>query len=116
MGISWGKGGINLYLNDTLVESVPYVAPSPNWTSASNFDLGAYEYFTFGGYDASDDLIDELLSTPSTPPMRPASGVHAKSQHEQKEAIFPIWLVIGVGVVLGIAVIATFVAWIGGGL
>jgi hypothetical protein len=62
--ISWSKGGVNLYLNDTLVQSVPYVTPTPNWTSASNFDLGAYEYFTFGGYDALDDLIDEFSVTP----------------------------------------------------
>jgi hypothetical protein len=61
--ISWSSAGVNLYLNNTLVKSVPYVAPSPNWSAASNFDLGAYEYFTFGGYDASDDLIDEFTVT-----------------------------------------------------
>ena len=61
--ISWSKAGVNLYLNNTLVNSVPYTTLSPNWTAASNFDLGAYEYFTFGGYNASDDLIDEFIVT-----------------------------------------------------
>jgi hypothetical protein len=63
VGISWSTAGVNLYLNDTLVKSVPYVASSPNWNAASNFDLGAYEYYTFGGYNASDDLIDEFTVT-----------------------------------------------------
>ena len=61
--ISWNKAGVNLYLNNSLVNSVPYTVLSPNWTAASNFDLGAYEYFTFGGYNASDDLIDEFTVT-----------------------------------------------------
>jgi hypothetical protein len=58
--ISWSSGGVNLYLNNVLVKSVAYTKPSPNWTAASNFDLGAYEYFTFGGYDVCDDVIDEF--------------------------------------------------------
>ena len=61
--ISWNNAGVNLYLNNTLVNSVPYTMPSPNWTAASNVDLGAYEYFTFGGYNALDDLIDEFTVT-----------------------------------------------------
>jgi hypothetical protein len=64
--ISWGASGVNLYLNNSLVKSVPYTVPAPNWTSASNFDLGAYEYLTFGGYYVSDDVIDEFsVSGPS---------------------------------------------------
>jgi hypothetical protein len=31
---------------------------TPNWTAASNFDFGAYEYLKFGGYNSSDDVID----------------------------------------------------------
>jgi hypothetical protein len=54
---------VNLYLNDTLVKSTPYIKPTPNWTAASNFDLGAYEYLTAGGYNGSDDVIDEFTVT-----------------------------------------------------
>ena len=61
--ISWNKAGVNLYLNNTLVNSVPYTMLSPNWTAASNFDLGAYEYLTFGGYNASDDAIGSFTVT-----------------------------------------------------
>jgi hypothetical protein len=61
--ISWGASGANLYLNNTLVKSVPYTAPSPNWSAASNFDLGAFEYLTFGGYEVSDDVINGFTVT-----------------------------------------------------
>jgi hypothetical protein len=39
------------------------------------FDLGAYEYQTFGGYDVSDDVVDEFTvtgpatSSDTTPPV-----------------------------------------------
>jgi serine/threonine-protein kinase len=62
------------------------------------------------------DLMDELLSAPNPPAARPPSAVGTNSPKEQEGIIFPIWLVIGVGVVLGVAVIATFVAWWQGGL
>ena len=58
--LSWSGGVLNLYLNGVLVKSTAYTAVTPNWTSASNFDLGAYEYLAFGGYNISDDLIDEF--------------------------------------------------------
>ena len=45
--LSWGVSGANRYLNNILVKSVPYTAPSPNRTAASNFDLGAFECLTF---------------------------------------------------------------------
>jgi hypothetical protein len=58
--ITWNAGVSSLYLNDALVRSTYYI-PTANWTTASNFDLGAYEYLTFGGYDSSDDVIDEFM-------------------------------------------------------
>ncbi len=65
--LTWGSGTSSLYLNNSLVKSVPYTTPAPNWTAASNFDLGAYEYLTYGGYNSSDDVIDEFTVT-GTPP------------------------------------------------
>jgi hypothetical protein len=64
--IVWDAGLANLYLNNSLVQSFSYTQPTPNWTAASNFDLGAYEYLTYGGYNVSDDVIDEF--TVSGPP------------------------------------------------
>ena len=67
----WNGNVSNLYLNDKLVKSSPYTAPASNWTTGSNFNVGAYEYLTYGGYNASDDVIDEFVVTnpsPSTPP------------------------------------------------
>ena len=66
VNITWTNAGVNLYLNNTLVKSAPYTTPAPNWSAASNFDLGAYEYLTFGGYNASDDIIDEFTVWQST--------------------------------------------------
>jgi hypothetical protein len=58
--LTWTGSVVNLYLNDTLVNSTAYVKGTPSWTTASNFDFGAYEYITAGGYNGSDDVIDEL--------------------------------------------------------
>jgi len=58
--LAWDGTAIKLYLNGALVKSSPSPAATANWTSASNFDLGAYEYQTFGGYNVSDDVIDEF--------------------------------------------------------
>ena len=66
--IMWDGSVSKLYLNDTLVQSSSDAKATPNWTTASTFDLGAYEYLTFGGYNSSDDVIDEFtVSTSSTP-------------------------------------------------
>jgi hypothetical protein len=62
--ITWDGSTAKLYLNGNLVQSSPYTATTPNWTSSSNFDLGAYEYQTFGGYNVSDDIIDEFTVAP----------------------------------------------------
>jgi uncharacterized protein (TIGR03437 family) len=68
--MTWDGSVAELYLNDTLVKQSVYTAPTHNWSAASNFDLGAYEYLTFGGYDASDDIIDEFTATgPAIPPV-----------------------------------------------
>src|SRR6185295_11394455 len=48
-----------------------YATPTPNWSAASNFDLGAYEYLSYGGYNASDDIIDEFTVT--GPPSGPST-------------------------------------------
>ena len=69
--MSWDGSGARLYLNDTLVQQSWYATPTPNWSAASNFDLGAYEYLSYGGYNASDDIIDELTVT--GPPSGPST-------------------------------------------
>jgi uncharacterized protein YjdB len=60
VGISWANGTAKLYLNGQLVASTKSTSPAANWTAASNFDLGAYEYLTYGGYDGLDDIISEF--------------------------------------------------------
>src|ERR1017187_9970527 len=61
VALTWDGSVCKLYLNDTLVQSWPYTIPTANWTAASIFDLGAYEYQSFGGYNTSDDVIDEFM-------------------------------------------------------
>jgi len=61
--VSWSGSGLNLYLNGTLVKSTAYSPVTLDWTAASNFDLGAYEYLTAGGYSVSDDVIAEFTVT-----------------------------------------------------
>src|SRR5262249_10326317 len=56
--ITWDGSITQLYLNDTLVISSPYTKPTPAWTAASVFDLGAYEYQNSGGWNVCDDVID----------------------------------------------------------
>ena len=58
--ITWDGSTSKLYLNDTQVQSSPYSQPTPNWTANSVFDLGATEYMNLGGYNSSDDVIDEF--------------------------------------------------------
>jgi len=62
--ITWNGNTAKLYFNGNLVQSSPYTATTPNWTSSSNFDLGAYEYQTFGGFNVSDDVINEFTVAP----------------------------------------------------
>ena len=63
--LTWDGSVTKLYLNDTLVKSTPYTKPTPNWTAASLFDLGAYEYQNSGGYNTFDDVIDDSRPVPS---------------------------------------------------
>jgi len=58
--IQWDGQSVKLYLNDGLVQSSAYQKVTPQWTSASLFDVGATEYSSFGGYNAFDDLLDEF--------------------------------------------------------
>jgi hypothetical protein len=62
--LEWGAGGLNLYFNGALVRSTPFSPLTANWTSASNFDLGAYEYLNFGGYYVLDDVIAGFTVNP----------------------------------------------------
>ncbi len=82
---------MNLYLNNNLVQSTSYSATAPNWNSASIFDLGAYEYQTFGGFYCLDDVIDEFtvagppIAPDKTPPVvtitAPANGAYGEWGH-----------------------------------
>ncbi|HXS95629.1 MAG TPA: S8 family serine peptidase [Candidatus Limnocylindrales bacterium] len=60
--LAWNSasGTGTLALNDKTVKTTSYVKSTPSWTSASVFDLGAYEYGTSGGYYSEDDIIDEF--------------------------------------------------------
>ena len=83
--MTWNGSVTQLYFNDTLVQQSPYTASTPNWSAASNFDFGAYEYLTFGGYNSSDDIIDEF--TVSGPAIQPASLISSlwMTQRSEKE-------------------------------
>ena len=64
--LKWDGSTISLFLNGTLAKSTPYIAASQNWTAASIFDVGAYEYQTFGGYNVSDEPISNFTVTNPT--------------------------------------------------
>jgi hypothetical protein len=76
--ITWDGSASNLYLNDTLVKSTPFAAVTPSWTANSNFDLGAYEYYGFGGYNTCDDVISNFTVT-AAPSGTSASQVSSDS-------------------------------------
>jgi hypothetical protein len=58
--LAWNGSSMTLSLNGKVVMTALYTATAPNWTAASIFDLGAYQYLTYGGYYSSDDVIDEF--------------------------------------------------------
>jgi hypothetical protein len=62
--MSWDGSTAKLLFNDILVVQASYPMPEANWTDASIFDYGAYEYLTYGGYDSCDDIIDEFTVAP----------------------------------------------------
>jgi len=64
VNVKWDGTTAKLYLNDVLVKSAAYTKRAANWTASSNFNVGAYEYLNFGGYDSSDDIIDEFAIFP----------------------------------------------------
>ena len=66
VALTWTGATLNLYLNGSLVQSSAYKPPVPNWTSASVFDLGGYEYSNAGGYDSCDDIIAGFTVGPVT--------------------------------------------------
>jgi len=86
VNVKWDGTTARLYLNDVLVKSAAYTKRAANWTVSSNFNVGAYEYLNFGGYNSSDDIIDDFTvfgsstATDSTPPVvsmtAPANGAN----------------------------------------
>jgi hypothetical protein len=60
VSMSWNGSSVSLYLNNNLVQTTAYTATTPNWSSSTIFDLGAFEYLTYGGYNVSDDIIDQF--------------------------------------------------------
>ena len=74
VAISWNGTKSNLYLNGKLVQTATYTPATPNWTSASRFDLGSMENQPYGGYNSCDDIVSAFAVTgPSgadtTPPV-----------------------------------------------
>ncbi len=63
--MTWNAGVTNLYLNGVLVKSAPSATTAANWSAASVFDLGAYEYQTYGGFYGLDDVINGFTVLPS---------------------------------------------------
>jgi hypothetical protein len=63
VGLQWNGSNMTLLLNGQAVKSTPYTAAAENWNASSNFDLGAYEYLTAGGYNVSDDVIGNFTVT-----------------------------------------------------
>jgi len=59
--MTWDAGVAKLYLNDSQVNQSSYPNSMPSWSAASNFDLGAHEYLSYGAFNASDDIIDEFI-------------------------------------------------------
>jgi hypothetical protein len=72
--MTWSAGVTNLFLNGTLVKSAPIAAMAVNWTAGSVFDLGAFEYQTYGGFYGSDDAIDEFTVNASVTAANPAAA------------------------------------------
>ncbi|HUI77446.1 MAG TPA: Ig domain-containing protein [Bryobacteraceae bacterium] len=75
--LAWNGSTANLYLNGVLVKSDSYVPATSTWNASSNFDFGAYEYLTSGGYNSSDDLIRDfaVIGLPTKPGGSLSSGI-----------------------------------------
>ena len=61
--IAWSSSGSQLYLNGNLVKSAGPGNQTASWNASSLFDLGAYEYLSYGGYNACDDTIADFTIT-----------------------------------------------------
>lgn len=62
--MTWDGVTGSLYLNNALAGSVRLSGTgTASWNASSNFDLGAYESQTFGGYNVSDDAISDFVVT-----------------------------------------------------
>jgi len=60
-----------------------------------------------------NDLMDELLATPALSSEQPTSLPMGAPRRRQEEKVFPLWLIIGLGIVGGggFAIIVGLVAW-----
>jgi hypothetical protein len=93
--LKWSSSGMSLWLNGTSVKASSYTPVQATWTAGSNFDLGAYEYLTAGGYDISDDIIDEFSVTP------PASSVVNKCDLNSDGVVNVVDVAIAISQALG---------------
>jgi Domain of unknown function (DUF4082) len=96
VSLEWSSSGLNLYLNGALVRSTPFSPLVANWTNASNFDLGAYEYLSYGGFYASDDVIGDFTVT--------TGGAPAAALSIWSSTAVPAtpWLSSAVGITVGV--------------
>ncbi len=63
-----------------------------------------------------NDLMDELLAAPAMSSEQSSSTPLATHRRHQEEKVFPLWLIIGLGIVGGgaFAIIVAIVAWLSG--
>jgi hypothetical protein len=61
--MKWNGVTNQLYLNDVLVQNNSYAPVTPNWTTASIFDMGAVEDLTYGAFNVCDDIINQFTVT-----------------------------------------------------
>jgi hypothetical protein len=68
MRLVWDGTKRYLYINDVLRSTTPYTPAAASWSSTSTFTIGALNYPPSGGYNSSDDIIDEFTVYPSPLP------------------------------------------------
>ena len=88
--LTWNANVAMVFLNDAMVKKFTYTTPTPNWSAASNFDLGAYEYLTNGGYNVCDDIIDEFTVTGPAIPQAPQMSPLTTSPSDLETSILPL--------------------------
>lgn len=64
ISIQWDGSTAKMYFNGTLVQTTTYTPAAANWSAASIFDLGAYDYTPYGAYNSLDDMIRDFTVTP----------------------------------------------------